>query len=307
MGTQRQPRGIPVGGQFAQNDHDEAGTALTAATSVSSSDIRAGDVVDMTPLVSDYVANTFDGVLNDEDDGQDMLGTFTVAEASESGGVTKLTVTSPERTYEWYVPAGTPVPLVERKAPRISSMTGLASLTAGAPRTEQPMIGYSPDANLVRVRDSEDGSRSVEIAPGGALTLYPRDLPSLSSTQAYDRVTIAHRDGRMVAECEASAGNVGDAKDARHLDDHRAEIDQYLSQYGMRLPKKVNDWSQVTLIHDADIGGTRPTSDGRSSVTTSDIDQAVLEKTQQTRDHVSWAHQGRFAQGIRQHVGLPLR
>lgn len=307
MNSSRQPKGVPIGGQFAANGHDEAPSGLSSSRDVSASDIRAGDTVDMTPLVESYVANSFDGVIDGEDDGQDMLGEFTVTSAETSGNLTTLKVQSASRSYDWYVTPETSVPLVRRGAPEISDVAGLASF-AGAPKTKQPMIGYSPDPDSVQVSAPATGSGmtfEIEAKTGGSLTLYPKDLGSLDADQSYDRVTVRNVDGRMVAEGEISAGNVADAKDARHMDANRERVEQYLQPFGMRLPPQVKDWSKVTLVTEHDLSSSQYTGDeGRKGVYTDDINDSVNDRN---REQLRWVREGRFAQGMRQAAGLPLR
>lgn len=313
----RTPAGVPTGGEFAQNSRDDATGAL-GLPPVTVTDLRPGDTVDMNDVVSDYVDRSFDGVLDDEDDGEWMKGNHVVREVREgAGGTTRVILDD----YEWTFNPNDTVSVVGR-APESqpgsdsSSFAGLASYqTAATIKTEQPKIGYSPDPSLVDVVAPSTGSGmtfEIGVKEGGALTLYPKDLGSLDASNSFDRVTVRNVGGNLVAEGEINAGNFADAHESRVLDENRAKIDEYLSDFHMRLPKNVPDWSKVTIIRDIDLSAHQSTLQGadgqyRPQVYTDDINDVVNEDRKPHAAYNEWIREGRMAQGIRQHVGLALR
>lgn len=308
----RQPKGVPVGGQFAQNTHDEAGSLLSAGSTISARNVRKGDVVDMTDLVSSYVSNSYDGVLDDESDGSEMEGAFTVSgvEDGPSGSI-KMTLSSPDYAYDWYLSPGADVPLLERPgAGSQSSQAGLAAWSESPRVTQQPKIGFSRDASLVDVSTPTTGSGmtfEVGLAEGGDLTLYPKDLPVLDASNAYDRVTVRNRGGELVAECEIDLEGIGSAAEGKHLDSKRDEINGYLENFRMRLPDHVSDWSKTHLVRETPMDAQQFTYQGsggdtRKAVYTDDIAEGVRENTSTGVNE--WIRDGRMTIAIREVAGL---
>lgn len=315
MNQKRQPSGIPTGGQFAENQHDAATSSLGfPPTAVS--DLQPGDIVDMNESVSSYVDSSFDGIIDGEDDGQWMKGNHTVKEVRQNGSTTTVVL----EDYEWHFANDASVPVVGQSeipaSPEISSFAGLASYqTPATLKTEQPVIGYSPDSSLVDVSAPSTGSGmtyEIGVKDGGALTLYPRHLGSLDAPSSFDRITLRNNGGTLVAEGETNAGNVADAHESAFLNQNREKIDEYLANFNMRLPKNVPDWSQVTIIRDLDLSAHQSTLQGadgqyRPQVYTDDINEIVGDDRSSHGAYTDWIREGRMAQGIRQHIGLKLR
>lgn len=308
----RQPKGVPVGGQFAASAHDEANSALSAGTTILARHVRKGDVVDMTDLVSSYVANSYDGVLDDEGDGFEMEGAFTVSDVEDGpSGSVRLTLSSPDYSYDWYLSPTADVPLLERHSVVAqNSQAGLAAWSESPRVTPQPMIGFSRNPSLVDVSAPTTGSGmtfEVGLAEGGDLTLYPKDLPALDASNAYDRVTMRNRGGELVAECEIDLEGIGSAAEGKRLDSKRDEINRYLENFQMRLPDHVADWSKTHLVREAPMDAQQFTYQGaggdtRKAVYTDGIAEEVRENTSAGVNE--WIREGRMTVAIREVAGL---
>ena len=299
MNQARQPKGIPVGGRYAENAHDEAGAELgSPVVTVAASDLRPGDVVDMTPLVKSYVDNSYDGVLDEEDDGQDMLGSFTVRSVTPGpGGSMTLSVAHGDTAYDWHVTPGTEVPLIAR--------------AESDPVAEQStVIGSTPDASLVMIDTPSVGSgmtHSVGILPGGELRLGPNDLSALDAHHGYDSVTLRnvggysgrYGNGNLRADCEVSVGALANPREAQHFENSRAQINAYLSRHGLRLPEHVEDWGNVSVVHEIDLSHLQSTYDGAPHISTDDLSNEVRAATDES---VAVSARWKLADAIRRDV-----
>lgn len=136
MSTQRQPKGIPVGGQFAPSAHDEASSSL----------VGPGGTMDFGETRSAPTWDHLDDVSLDEVDPYDARSRvdYLIRHDHISGDVKRTADESPTvQTYEYTLdgPSGVPVGVTVSRgqfaaSPTPSVNTAILSLTEGAIRAE---------------------------------------------------------------------------------------------------------------------------------------------------------------------------